>query len=422
MKEDFLHHIWQYKKLDVQKLRTVQGENISILNSGQYLQQSGPDFFNAKVIIGSQTWAGNVEIHVKSSDWYLHSHERDAAYDNVILHVVWEHDAEVMRDDNTEIPVLELKNYADTQVFNSYNKLTSDKTWIYCEKELQSFDSFVLENWKERLFFERLERKALPILNLAKETNNDWEAVLFCFLAKNFGLNTNGTTFYALAKSLPFSIVRKESFEVENLEALFFGKAKLLLEKYEDVYVKDLASRYEYITNKHRLEEVYIDRIEFFRHRPDNFPTIRLSQLAQLYHTHQNLFSKIIEANTVKDIYDIFKVSVSTYWQTHYNFDKESTKKRKALTPSFIDLVIINTIVPFRFAYAKSLGKETSEDLLELLQQLSPEKNSIIEKFKHFKVPVTSAYDTQALLQLKNEYCNHKKCMQCGIGLELLKN
>ena len=303
-----------------------------------------------------------------------------------------------------------------------YKKLIANKTWIYCEKELERFDSFVLENWKERLFFERLERKALPILELAKETNNDWEAVLFCFLAKNFGLNTNGAAFYAIAKSLPFSIVRKESFEVENLEALFFGRAKLLAEKYEDVYFKDLVSRYYYLTNKYRLEEHYIDKVEFFRHRPDNFPTIRLSQLAQLYHTHQNLFTKIIEANTIREIYDIFKVSVSTYWQTHYNFDKESAKKRKALTPSFIDLVIINTIVPFRFAYAKSLGKETSEDLLELLKELSPEKNSIIEKFKHFKTPVTSAYDTQALLQLKNEYCNHKKCMQCGIGLELLKN
>ncbi len=421
MKEDFLHHIWQFKKFDIQHLRTVKGEPVEIINSGQYLQQSGPDFFNAQLRIGNQTWAGNVEIHIKSSDWYLHSHERDAAYDNVILHVVWEHDTEVIRQDTTEIPVLELKKYVDAQVLNSYNTLTAAKTWIYCEKELETLNSFVLENWKERLFFERLERKALPILELATETNGDWEAVLFSFLAKNFGLNTNGEAFHAIAKSLPFSIVRKESFEAENLEALLLGRAGILDEKHEDVYPKDLIARYNYIVTKHRLESVHINKPEFFRHRPDNFPTIRLSQLAQLYHNHQNLFSKIIASNSIEDIYKIFLVTVSPYWQTHYTFDKESPKKRKALTKSFIDLVIINTIIPFRFAYAKSRGEETSEELLQLLQQLPPEKNSIIEKFKQFKMPVSSAYDTQALLQLKNEYCNNKRCMQCSIGLELLK-
>ena len=421
MKEDFLHHIWQFKKFDIQHLRTVKDEPIEIINSGQYLQQSGPDFFNAQLRIGNQTWAGNVEIHIKSSDWYLHNHERDAKYDNVILHVVWEHDTEVIRQDTTEIPVLELKNYVDAQVLNSYNTLTAAKTWIYCEKELETLNSFVLENWKERLFFERLERKALPILELAAATNGDWEAVLFSFLAKNFGLNTNGEAFHAIAKSLPFSIVRKESFEAENLEALLLGRAGILDEKYEDVYPKDLLARYDYIVTKHRLESVHINKPEFFRHRPDNFPTIRLSQLAQLYHNHQNLFSKIIASNSIEDIYKIFSVTVSPYWQTHYTFDKESPKKRKALTKSFIDLVIINTIIPFRFAYAKSRGEETSEELLQLLQQLPPEKNSIIEKFKQFKMPVNSAYDTQALLQLKNEYCNNKRCMQCSIGLELLK-
>ncbi|AXG72849.1 DUF2851 family protein [Flavobacterium arcticum] len=421
MKEDFLHHIWQFKKFDIQNLTTVKGEPIEIINSGQYLQQSGPDFFNAQLRIGSQTWAGNVEIHIKSSDWYLHSHERDAAYDNVILHVVWEHDTEVIRQDTTEIPVLELKNYVEAQVLNNYNALSSAKTWIYCEKELETLNSFVLENWKERLFFERLERKALPIVQLAAATNGDWEAVLFCFLAKNFGLNINGDTFYAMAKSLPFSVVRKESFEVENLEALLMGSTGLLDDKCEDFYPKDLITRYNYIVTKHRLELVHINKPEFFRHRPDNFPTIRLSQLAQLYHVHQNLFSKIITLNTVEDIYKIFSITVSSYWQTHYTFDKESSKKRKALTKSFIDLLIINTVIPFRFAYAKSRGEETSEELLQLLQQLPPEKNSIIEKFKHYKIPVTSAYDTQALLQLKNEYCNNKRCMQCSIGLELLK-
>lgn len=405
----------------MQGLKTVQGDDIAIVNSGQYLQLAGPDFFNAQVMIGGQKWAGNVEIHIKSSDWYIHNHERDDAYDSVILHVVWEHDAEVFRQDNSEIPVLELKHYTDKSLLENYNALASAKSWIYCERELETINSFVVDNWKERLFFERLQRKALPISTLAKETNQDWEAVLFCFMAKNFGLNTNGEIFSKIASSIPFNIIRKESFEAENLEALLFGRAGLLNDEFEDAYAKDLQSRYDYIKHKHQLEEAYVDEVQFFKHRPDNFPTIRLSQLAQLYHQHQNLFSKIIAAVTIADIYALFKVQVPTYWQSHYRFDKESPAKRKSLTQSFIDLVIINTIIPFRFAYAQSLGKDNSEELVTLMQEVAPESNSIIDKFRQYKMPVASAYDTQSLLQLRNEYCAHKRCMQCALGIELLK-
>jgi len=421
MKEDFLHHVWQFKKFITQGLTTVQGEPVEIINGGQYLQLAGPDFFNAQVVIGGQKWAGNVEIHIRSSDWYLHSHERDANYDNVILHVVWEHDTEVMRRDNSEIPVLELKHYVDPALLSGYNALASVKTWIFCEKELETINSFVVNNWKERLFFERLERKALPILQLAAATNSDWEAVLFCFLAKNFGLNTNGEVFYEVAKSVPFSIVRKESFDAENIEALLFGRAGMLDGDYEDVYAKDLQGRYAYMMHKHRLESVHVSSVEYFRHRPDNFPTIRLSQLGQLYHASQNLFSKIIAATTLAELYSVFNVQAGVYWQTHYRFDKESQKKRKTLSHSFIDLLIINTVIPFKFAYGRNMGKENSEELVMLMQQLDAEKNAIIDKFKSFKMVTQSAYDSQALLQLKNEYCNHKRCLQCALGLELLK-
>jgi hypothetical protein len=421
MKEDFLHHVWQFKKFNVQGLTTVQGDPIQIINGGQYLQLAGPDFFNAQVVIGNQKWAGNVEIHIKSSDWYLHNHERDTNYDNVILHVVWEHDSEVMRKDNSEIPVLELKHHVDPQLLESYNALASAKTWIYCERELETLNSFVVNNWKERLFFERLERKSAPIMQLAQETNSDWEAVLFCFLARNFGLNTNGDVFYETARSLPFSIVRKESFDPENIEALLFGRAGLLEGDFEDVYAKDLQGRYAYITHKYRLEPVYVNNVEYFRHRPDNFPTIRLSQLGQLYHSSQNLFSKIIAATTLQELYTVFNVQASAYWQTHYRFDKESPKKRKPLSHSFIDLLIINTVIPFKFAYGNSTSKDNSEELVALMQQLAPEKNAIIDKFKFFKMATQSAYDSQSLLQLKNEYCNHKRCLQCALGLELLK-
>jgi hypothetical protein len=244
VKEDFLHYVWQYKKFDFSNLTTVSGEVLTISNCGNYLQQTGPDFFNAQIVIGNQKWAGNVEIHIKSSDWYLHHHEKDANYNNVILHVVWEHDTPVFRKDNTEIPVLELKKYISKKELEKYQSLTSQKSWIYCERQIDTIDYFVFQNWQERLFIERLERKYRPIEQLLKETENNWEAVLFCMLAKNFGLNTNGETFLKIAKSIPFPIIRKESVEVENIESLLFGMADMFPVDAEDNYTKELKKRF----------------------------------------------------------------------------------------------------------------------------------------------------------------------------------
>ncbi|MBF4519224.1 DUF2851 family protein [Flavobacterium sp. ANB] len=422
MKEDFLHYLWRFKKFETLNLRTTQNEQITIIKTGDYLELAGPDFFNAQIKIDEQKWAGNVEIHLKSSDWYVHGHERDTAYDNVILHVVWEHDTEIFRENNTKIPVLVLKDYVSSEIVNSYHSLISPKSWISCEKQIVQIDEFVFKNWQERLFFERLERKSKFIYDLLEQTNQDWEAVLFCLLAKNFGLNSNGNSFLQVAKSIPFSIIRKESFEVENLEALLLGASGLLDCDKEDVYFKDLKIRYFYLLHKYQLDKVYADPVEFFKHRPDNFPTIRLSQLASLYSKHQNLFSKIIYLKSVKDIYKLLDVSASLYWQNHYQFDKESPKKSKALSKSFIDLLILNTIIPIQFAYSHIMGESNSEDLIELMNEVAPEKNSIIDKFESFGILSKNAFDTQTLLQLKNEYCNHKACLKCAIGMELLKN
>lgn len=421
MKEDFLHYVWQYKKFDFSNLKTVAGELLTISNSGNYLQQAGPDFFNAQIVIGNQKWAGNVEIHIKSSDWYLHHHEKDANYDSVILHVVWEHDTPVFRKDNSEISVLELKNYVSTEILANYKILTAPKSWIYCENQIATVNNFVLENWLERLFFERLERKSMPIEQLLAITENDWEAVLFCMLAKNFGLNTNGETFLQLAKSIPFTIIRKESFDVENLESLLFGTADLFPLDVQDSYTKDLKNRFDYIAHKHQLRKTIIAPVQFFKHRPDNFPTIRLAQLAMLYYKQQNLFSKVISAKTLEEFYKLFEITISDYWQTHYQFDKESPKKKKQFSKSFIDLLVINTVIPVQFAYAKSQGKEESESLLELLREVAAEKNIIIEKFSNFGIKAKNAFETQSLLQLKNDYCNQGKCLQCAIGIQLLK-
>lgn len=421
MKEDFLHYLWRFKKFETLDLRTTQNEPLIIIKTGDYLELSGPDFFNAQIKIGNQKWAGNIEIHLKSSDWYVHAHEKDSAYDNVILHVVWEHDTEIFRKDNTEIPVLVLKEYTSKEILTNYNALIAPKSWIFCEKNITEIEEFVFKNWQERLFFERLERKAIFIYDLLEEYQQDWEAVLFSLFARNFGLNTNGNSFLQMAKSLPFSMVRKESFEVENLEALFFGTIGLLDADKEGVYFTDLKIRYYYLLNKYQLKKHHIDPIQFYKHRPDNFPTIRLSQLANLYQK-QNLFSKIIAAKSVDEVRKLLIVSANPYWQNHYQFDKESSRKPKALSRAFIDLLIINTIIPLQFAYAATRDESIAEELISFMNQVAPESNAIISKFEFFGVKGENAFETQALLELKKEYCNQKACLRCALGIELLKN
>jgi len=422
MKEDFLHYAWQYKKFDFSNLTTVSGEAVTVIHTGQYLQQAGPDFFNAQIMIGNQKWAGNVEMHVKSSDWYLHRHERDEQYNNVILHVVWEHDVPIFRKDNSVIPTVALKSFVSKAVLQQYLALTTPKSWIFCESQIRLTETFVLKNWLERLFFERLESKAVPIKTLLVDTNNDWEAVLFYSLAKNFGLNTNGEIFFKALQSIPFAVIRKESFEIQNLEALFFGLLDLLSEVAEDAYAKALHSMADYLIQKHRLKKSWVEPVQFFKHRPDNFPTIRLAQLAMLYHLRQNLFAQIIAAESMREFYQIFDVGISAYWDNHYQLDKVSPPKKKRLSKSFIDLLVINTIVPIRFAYAESQGKEAAESLIKLLQTIPPEKNVVIEKFTNFGITAESAFETQSLLQLKNNYCNKSKCLQCGVGVHLLRS
>lgn len=421
MKEDFLHHVWQFKKFDIAKLKTTNGESIQILNSGQYLQLAGPDFFNAQLIIGNQKWAGNVEIHVKSSDWYVHNHEKDSNYDSVILHVVWEYDMPIFRKDNSEIPTLELKEYVALSDLHKYQSLVSQKSWIYCQNELRNVDKFIFKNWQERLFFERLERKSQLILELAETSNHDWEAILFCLLAKNFGLNTNGELFYKVARSIPFSVVRKESFSTQSLEALLLGQANLLSYNFQDNYARGLQNSYDHLVQKYQLNSKIVGTAEFFKHRPDNFPTIRLVQLANLYFHRKNLFSLVINAITITELYEVFTIGVSEYWETHYNFDKESVKKMKRLSKSFINLVIINAIIPLRFAYAWSHKKDISQELIDLATLISAEQNAVVDKFQSFGLEVKTVFESQTLLELKKNYCDNKKCLDCAIGHFILK-
>ncbi|MDC9721365.1 MAG: DUF2851 family protein [Urechidicola sp.] len=423
MKEDLLHYLWQYKLFYTNNLRTTNGATLDVVLVGVPNTNSGPDFFNAQLRIDKQLWAGNVEIHVKSSDWYVHNHENDENYDNVILHVVWEHDVAVFTKDNTEIPTLELQQLVSKDLLATYHKLFSkQQKWINCEQDIVDVNEFVFHNWKERLYFERLEQKALLIEVLLVETNNNWEAVLFQLLAKNFGLKTNATAFFEMAQQIDFSIVRKEAKQVFNLESLFFGQLGMLKETSENAYYNKLKKEYNYQLKKYKLPKADRSMVEYFRLRPPNFPTIRISQLASLYSLQQNLFAELIQLKTLDAIYDFLSVSVSEFWKTHYTFEKESLKRNKKLTKSFIDLLLINTIIPLKFVYLKQYDKLDQAVFMKLIEQLKPEKNSVIDNFLILKIKSKNAFETQALLQLKRNYCEKQKCLQCAIGNYLLKS
>ena len=423
MQEDFLHYIWKYKKLNASQLKTTTDEALTLVNVGQHNQNAGPDFFNAQLKIGKQLWAGNVEVHIKSSDWYLHNHETDSAYDNVILHVVYEHDTDIFRKDNTTIPTLQLKNYINKDLLNSYYNLFSNRhQWINCENEFPSIKAFTLNNWLESLYIERLERKTKTIETLLQTSKNNWEAVLFKLLAKNFGLKVNGDAFWSLANSFDFTIIRKLQSNPLQLEALLFGHADLLSVDVEDTYVVQLTKEYQFIKQKFNLQNEHIVPMSFFRLRPPNFPTIRLSQLAMLYHHQPNLFSKMIKNKTIEELYLLFDSNTSTYWNTHYTFGKVSKTSNKTLTKSFIDLLLINTILPLKFCYLKSQGKMESEVILNIAQHITSEKNSIVNTFNSLKQVSKSALQSQALLQLKTEYCDKNRCLHCAIGNTLITN
>lgn len=417
MKEDFLHYVWKFQKFDVCEFHTANNEKFHIRNQGSHNLNSGPDFFNAQVELDGQLWAGNVEIHIKSSDWYAHHHEMDSAYDNVILHVVWEHDAEIYRKDGTAIATFVVKKHIPKNTLEQYQNLFSkEKKWINCENDFETVDDFIVENWLERLYFERLQKKESQLLKELEDTQNHWESLLFRMLCKNFGLKVNGDSFFSIAKSVDFSVVKKCAQERQDLEALLLGQAGLLEGEKEEWYFKTLKTKYEYLKQKFKLQNENVIVPKFFRLRPPNFPTVRLAQFAMLYFERDNLFSKVMATQNLKDFYELFNLCGSEYWDKHYNFGISSLERKKRMTKNFVDLLIINTIVPLKFCYARQQGRDVSEEILKLASEISSEENIIVKKFNSIKNVSKSAYQSQALLQLKSEYCDKNKCLQCAIG------
>ncbi len=433
MNEDFLHYVWKFQKFDSTNLKTTAGDTVVVLKPGMHNHNSGPDFFNSQIRIAGQHWAGNIEIHLNSSHWFAHGHETDIAYDSVILHVVWEHDAAVFRNDKTEIPTLELKYTVDALTLSKYKILFSqNKRWIPCETDFHLVEDFIYSNWLERLYIERLEHKLTYITEELENTGNDWEAVLFRLLCKNFGLQVNGDSFYSIATSVDFSVVRKCTQNHLSMEAVLMGQAgflsthvppESLAEAHGNTgsYYSKLRKEYHFLKGKFGVTNEHIIPPKFFRLRPPNFPTIRLSQLAVLYVERKQLFSDIISARTLKDFYKIFNLTANVYWDTHFNFGSDTSEKPRKLTHSFINLLLINTVLPIRFCHSRFSGATTDEEIIVFARSLKAETNTIIKKFDMLRPKATNAMETQGLLQLKNKYCDSKKCLQCAVGNWLLK-
>lgn len=421
MKEDLLYHLWKFQKFNTENLKTSEGESLKVLHPGVQNELSGPDFFTSKIQIGDQLWAGNVEMHLKSSYWYDHRHEIDSTYDNVILHVVWEHDVEVYRNDDSIIPTLILKDRTNPEILQTYHiLLEKDHLKINCENDFVDFSNFLMEHWLERLFFERLEKKSELIQHLLNKTGNNWEAVLFILLARSFGSKINAEGFMAMGLSIDFKIVQKLSRHPFSMEALFLGQSGLI--KTLDQYGLKLEKEYAFLKHKFKLENELLQTPQFFRLRPDNFPTLRLAQLAALYSANHNLFHDLMHAKDVGEIHDQLDLDISEYWRSHYSFGKDHSEKNKKLSSAFVDLIIINCIVPIKHSYSRFMGEEDEQPIHDLIHSIKAEKNSRISLFNRLRPKTAStAMHSQALLHLKNNYCDLNKCLQCELGASLLK-
>lgn len=419
MKEELLHYVWQYGLFTAKPLRTTTGEDVEIIDCGKKNEDAGPDFFNAKIKIGKTLWAGNVEIHISSTDWNHHNHYKDKAYNSVILHVVEKANCTIYRQNGEEIPQLEITVRSDVKERHEW--LLASQEWIRCESLWGRLPVEFVRLHLNKLLHERFVRKTDAILKHLAQNNNNWEETFYLFLAKNFGMNTNSLPFEILAKSLPLSFLGKHKDNLVQIEALLFGQAGLLNGKTEDEYFRLLQNEYAFLRQKFSLSPIDSSLWKFSKMRPVNFPQIRIAQFAALIHYSSKLFSQLLETGDLAKLRRFFLHEPSVYWENHYSFGEISPKRKKVIGEKSIDALLINTVVPFLFAFSI---KKDRPDILErayaVLEKIAPEQNSIIEKWRCLGVNVENAYDTQALLELKKQYCDEKKCLQCGIGYRLL--
>ncbi|SEL03381.1 Protein of unknown function [Parapedobacter koreensis] len=422
--EDILHFIWRYRLYRKQQVNTVSGKALMVLDAGTYNRDAGADFLAARMRIGDTEWAGNVEIHVRASDWNVHRHQFDKAYNNVILHVVYEYDRAIKREDGTLLETLELKPLVPAHILPRYRELMSGMYWIPCERLIHTVHPFQLSHWLSRLLIERFEQRIAAVFDLLAQQKGNWEETCYIWMARSFGFKVNTQVFEQLARSLPLHIVAKHKHRPIVVEALFFGQAGMLEGvDFKDAYPQSLQQEYRHLRRLHSLRPVDAHAWKFMRTRPGNFPTMRIAQFAALCLRVTSMFSKIIESKEIDGLKTWFdELPVHAYWQEHYRFDRPSSAHSAQLGVQSVNALLINTIAGILFAYGKYVGKEAYiYRAIALLERLKAEDNAVIKRFSALGIRPEQAANSQALLQMKAFYCDRKKCLDCGVGLQLIK-
>lgn len=418
MTERLLQYIWQFQYFNKKELQLSSGESLQIIHPGQWNLHQGPDFLQAAIKIGETKWIGNVELHIQESDWFRHAHQHDKNYNSVILHVVWNQDTD---PDTSNIPVLSLQDKVPKMLLNQYEDWMKHPFFIPCGQHIASVNRIHWISWKQRVMVERLQRKTTTIENYLRQCNHHWEEVFWWLLARNFGIKVNAEAFEAVARSLPVTILVRHKNQINQLEALLFGQAGLLEKKFEEKYAQMLQNEYIFFKNKYKLHTIR-EPIHFLRMRPENFPTIRLAQLAMLVYHSSHLFSRVLETAAIADIKGLLNITANDYWHYHYTLGEPSPFKPKKLGEQMVNNIIINSIVPVVFAFGHIQGGSLyKERALKWLEEISSEKNSITDGFTQLGITSKTAFDSQSILELKDYYCDKRRCLDCAVGNSILK-
>lgn len=415
MKEEYLHYLFRTKQLGNQFI-TTSNLKVEILDFGIHNHNSGPDFLECKISLNNKIWAGQIEFHIKSSDWLKHKHQHDLNYNNVILHVVFEHDQEIKSGEYT-LPTIELKHLIDHDHHNKYKSYLNSKNWIACQNDIKKVDEFLIYQQKEVALLKRLKRKSNFVIERINEFSGNQIKVFYILLFKAFGTKVNQIAFQQLGEKFDYKILAKLNFNKTKIQAYLFGLAGFLNDDIEDEYYLILKNEFGYIKKVFDLNEMKIAEWKFSTMRSFNLPTVRLAQLTELLVNNVTISIN----DTVNDIREKCKIDLSVYWQNHYMFGRKGKNKNSNLTNSFIDLLFINVFIPYLFA----LGRIKDDEKLKLtsfnwLENLGAESNGIIAKWNKLNIKSKSAFDTQALIEQKNEYCDKNKCLKCKVGLKLL--
>lgn len=429
--EDLVRYVWKHKLFPLTPLQTTDGLSVEVIHPGMENRNDGPDFFNAKVKIDGTLWVGNVEIHSKASDWLLHGHDTNKRYDSVVLHVAGIVDREIVRTDGTPIPQMELK--VPEHITTNYEELRKNEHYPPCYRVIPELSNLTIHSYLSSLLYERLDLRAELIAQRYETHEKNWDDALFATLARNFGFGTNGDAFEEWAQRMPFRAVDKHADNLLQVEALFFGQAGLLEEESvpsyyhealaEDMYFQSLQREYRFLAHKFDLHPMDHTAWRLLGMRPANFPHVRLAQLAMLYHEKRISVSHLMAANDRVALSELLRVGTSEYWDTHYVFaSTTSTPTKKRVTDNAITLLLINSVAPFYYSYGRRKDSEQHcEQAIALLEQLKAENNYIIRGWMDCGILVKNAADSQALIQLKKQYCDRRDCLRCRIGYEFLK-